>query len=115
MSLIAKQTYAQTQSNGAVTEPVNGSWIAAYAIYLGQTEPVNSSWLQAVCLGLGITQPVNGSFIIALANHYGITEPDNGNTWWAALAGAGSPTPPTDLIWNTTTTQWQLETTIWNA
>ena len=22
---------------------------------------------------------------------------------------------PTDLIWNTTTTQWQLETTLWNA
>ena len=113
MSLIAKQTYAQTQSNGAVTEPVNGSWIAAYAVYLGQTTPVNNSWLQAVCAGLNITQPVNGSWIIALANHYGITEPDNGNTWWKALSEAAPPS--VQLIWETANNNWEAESSLWNS
>lgn len=107
------QTYVFNQSGGLVTEPVNGNWLQAYCEFLGITEPVNASWLQALCLYFGITAPLFGSWTIALANYYGITQPLNG-TWWYALSQAGPPTP-TDLIWNTTTTQWQLETTLWNA
>jgi hypothetical protein len=114
MGLIAKQQYVQNQTGGAITEPVNSSWIAAYAIYLGQTVPVNGSWLQALCIGLGITQPQNGSWLIALCAYYGITEPQNGNTWWQALANAGG-TPPVGLIWNTTNTNWEAENSLWNG
>ena len=89
------QTYVFNQTSGVVTEPVNGNWLQAYCEFLGVTAPVNASWLQALCIHFGITAPLYGS-------------------WWYALSQAGSPMP-TDLIWNTTTTQWQLETTLWNA
>ena len=109
----AVQVYVQNQSGGAITEPVNGSWLQAYCEYLGVTEPVNSSWLQALCNHFGITEPLYSSWVIALANYYGITTPDGYGTWWMALADVGAA-PPTDLIWNTTTTEWQAETSTWN-
>lgn len=109
----AVQQYVFNQTSGAVTEPVNGSYLQAYCEYLGITAPVNASWLQALCNHFGITAPLYGSWIIALANYYGITTPVNG-TWWWAIADASAPPAPS-LIWNTTTTQWQLETTLWNA
>ena len=80
-----QQTYVFNQTQGAVTEPVNGNWLQAYCEYLGITEPVNSSWLQALCNNFGITEPLYGSWTIALANYYGITQPVNG-TWWYALS-----------------------------
>ena len=43
----AVQQFVYTQSNGVVTEPVNGSWLQAYCEFLGVTQPVNGSWLQA--------------------------------------------------------------------
>lgn len=79
--------YVYTQSNGAVTEPIGGSYIQAYCQYLGITEPVNSSWLQALCNHFGITEPLYASWTIALANYYGITAPVNGS-WWYALTEA---------------------------
>lgn len=113
MSLDLKKDYAYNQSGGVVTLPVNSSYIQAYAEFLGITEPVNLSWIQALCVHFGITEPLYGSWVIALANYYGITEPLNGS-WWYAIAQAGAPVP-TDLIWNLVTTQWQNETTLWNA
>ena len=114
MSLILQQIYVENQSGGAVTEPTNGgSWVQAYCLYLGISEPENGTWLQALCEYFGITEPLYGSWVIALANYYGFTEPVNG-TWWGALAIAGG-TPPVTLVWNTTATNWNLETTQWQA
>lgn len=110
----ATQVYAETQSGGAVSAPQNGSWVQAYCEFLGVTAAVNGSWVQALCEHFGVTAPRNGSWVCALAvDYYGLTQPLN-NSWWYALANLPAPTPG-DLIWNTTTTQWQLETTLWNA
>lgn len=107
-----QQTYVYNQSNGAVTEPVNGNWLQAYCEYLGVTEPVNSSWLQALCLHFGITQPLYGSWTIALANYYGITSPQNG-TWWYAISQAGGTPPTVPFIWDQDTNNWEAETRLW--
>lgn len=94
--LSVTKDYVECASGGNVTTPYNGSWISAYAIYLGATGPVNGSWLQSLCAELGITQPVNNSWIIALANYYNIQNPVNG-TWWYAIAdeACNGGTPPT--------------------
>ena len=106
--------YVYTQSQGAVIEPIGGSYIQAFCEYLGITEPLYNSWLIALCNHFGITQPLNGSWTIALANYYSITYP-TGGTWWMALANAPYlPPTPTDLIWNLVATEWQLETSTWN-
>ena len=84
-----QQTYVFNQTQGAVTEPVNGNWLQAYCEYLGITEPVNASWLQALCNHFGITEPLYASWTIALANYYGITAPQNGS-WWYALSQASA-------------------------
>lgn len=107
-----QQTYVYNQTNGAVTETVNGNWLQAYCEYLGVTEPVNSSWLQALCEHFGITEPLYGSWTIALANYYGITAPENG-TWWYAISQAGGAPPIGDLIWNEVDTNWELEEEQW--
>ena len=109
MSLILQQQYVENQTNGAVTFPNGGSWVSAYCLHLGITEP-NGTWIQSLCEHFGITQPLYGSWTIALAFYYGFTEPVNG-TWWGALAIATAPV--TDLIWDQTTTQWQLEGSDW--
>lgn len=111
-TLNAVQQYVQNQTSGAVTDPVNNSWICAYCLYLGVTEPVNESWLQALCEYFGITQPLNGSWVIALANHYGITYP-NGGTWWIALALA-AVAPVVPMQWDLNTNLWEAETRTWN-
>ena len=77
--------YVECASGGNVTAPNNGSWISAYAIYLGATTIVNGSWLQTLCYQLGITTPVNSSWVIALANYYGVSQPVNGS-WWYGIA-----------------------------
>jgi len=105
-----QQTYVFNQTAGAVTETVNGNWLQAYCEFLGVTQPVNSSWLQALCIHFGITAPLYGSWTIALANYYGITQPLNG-TWWYALSQAQPPI--TELIWNTTTSFWNLTDKEW--
>jgi len=111
------KSYVECASNPTITSPVNGGYLSAYAIQLGQTAPVNGSWLQAVCLGLGITAPVNGSWVIALANYYGVTQPLNG-TWWYAIqddvCGGGPPTPP-PFIWNLDTRTWESESRVWDV
>jgi hypothetical protein len=111
-------TYASAQhefvfkaSGGAVTEPVSGSWLGAYAIYLGATEP-NGTWLQTICELEGIMAPVNGSWIQALALAYGITSTAGYANWWLALADQVSPTP-TNEIWGTSTSVWSTETATW--
>jgi PKD repeat protein len=105
--------YVYTQSNGAVTEPIGGSYLQAYCEFLGVTEPLNNSWLIALCDYFGITEPLNGSWTIALANYYGIVYP-TGGTWWMALANTPyiNPTPP--FIWNEDTNNWEAEARIWN-
>ena len=99
----AQQQYVFRASGGAVTTPVGGSWLSAYALYLGATS-IKGTWLQTICEELGITEPLNGSWVQALAAHYGIFEPINGN-WWIALA-IGDVEPGGE---------WILETGIWNA
>ena len=108
----AVQQYVYTQSNGAVTQPVNGSYLQAYCEYLGITEPVNVSWLQALCNHFGITQPIYGSWTIALADYYGITYP-TGGTWWMALAQASGAAPSIPFIWDQDTNNWEAETRVW--
>jgi PKD repeat protein len=106
--------YVYTQSQGAVVEPIGGSYIQAYCEYLGITEPIGNSWLIALCNYFGITEPLNASYTIALANYYGITYP-TGGTWWMALANAEpfNPTTP-PFIWNEDTRKWESEDRIWN-
>jgi hypothetical protein len=99
-SASAQQQYVFRASGGVVTEPTAGSWLAAYALYLGATE-IKGTWLQTICELKGITQPLNGSWVQALANYYDILEPVGGN-WWMALA-----TQDTD--------NWILQTGIWNG
>ena len=106
------QQFVETQSNGAVTEPVNGSWIVAFCLHLGVTEPVNVSWLQALCNYYGITAPLHGSWTIALAFHFNQQVPINAS-WWGALASAEGGGVPVDLIWNQVLTLWNNETTLW--
>ena len=109
---LAQQQYVYNASSGAVTEPTGGSWLAAYAIYLGATEP-NGTWLQTICEQLGVTQPVNGSWVQALANYYGITNTIGYGNWWLALADISGPTPPTHEIWGTSLAVWGTETDTW--
>lgn len=109
----AIQQYVESQTSGAVVEPVNGSWIQAYCEYLGVTAPVNNSWMQALCNHFGITEPLHSSWVIALANYYGVTTPYPYGTWWMALADLnGAPVVP--FIWNLNTNLWNLETRNWN-
>ncbi len=112
--LSVTKDYVECASSGAVTAPNNGSWISAYAIHLGATTIVNGSWLQTLCYQLGVTSPVNSSWVIALANYYGITQPVNGSWWYAIADNACNGTPPVGLVWSTTNTEWQLETSTWN-
>ena len=104
--------YVYTQSNGAVTEPIGGSYLQAYCEYLGATTLVGNSWLITLCDHFGITEPLNGSWTIALANHYGITYP-TGGTWWQALAEA-SGIPSIPFIWDQDTNNWEAELRTWN-
>jgi len=108
----AVQQYVYTQSGGAVTEPVNGSWIQAYCEYLGATTLIGNSWLITLCDHFGITEPLNGSWTIALANYYGITTPYPYGTWWMALSQAPQPSAP--FIWNENTVLWEAETRTWS-
>lgn len=101
-SASAQKQYVFRASGEEVTEPVGGSWLAAYALYLGATS-VNSTWLQTICELKGITQPLNGSWVQALCNFYGIVETVGGN-WWIALA-TGDVEPD----------NWILATGIWNG
>ena len=110
----AVQQYVLNQSSGAVTEPVNGSWLQAYCEYLGVTAPVNASWLQALCNHFGITTPVDGSWVIALAGYYSITAPLNG-TWWWALADAAPPAPVVPFTWAGDTNNLEAETRVWET
>lgn len=110
----AVQEYVQTQSGGAVTEPVNGSWLAAYCLHLGVTQPVGNSWLQALCQHFGVTAPVNGSWVIALASYYSLTQPLN-NSWWFALANLGGAPPVVPFTWSGNTNNWEAETRVWET
>jgi len=106
-----QQTYVFNQTNGAVTETVNGNWLQAYCEFLGITQPVNNSWLQALCNHFGITEPLYASWTIALANYYGITQPQNGS-WWYALSQA--PIPSSSFIWDENTELWEAEARTWS-
>ena len=108
-----QQTYVFNQTQGAVTEPVNGNWLQAYCEYLGITEPVNSSWLQALCVNFGITAPLYASWTIALANYYGITQPLNASWWYAISQDPGIPAVPCE--WGANTNTFQEETRQFSA
>ena len=110
---LAVQVYVETQSGGAVTEPLNGSWLQAYCNHLGVTQPVNMSWLQALCVHFGVTAPINASWVQALANYYSITQPLD-NSWWVALANAGGAPPVVPFVWSTNTNNWEAETRTWS-
>ena len=100
----AQQQYVFRASGGAVTTPVGGSWLSAYALYLGATS-IKGTWLQTICEELGVTEPVNGSWVQALAAYYDIFEPVGGN-WFIALA-VGPVEPVTG--------DWILATGVWNG
>ena len=108
--------YVECASGGAVTTPTNGSWISAYALYLGATTIVNGSWLQTLCYQLGVTQPVNSSWVIALANYYSIGAPENGS-WWYAIAdnacNGGAPANP--CTWGGNQNNFGVETRVWSS
>ena len=106
--------YVYTQSNGAVTEPVNGSYIQALCEYLGATTLIGNSWLITLCDYYGITEPLHASWTIALANHYGITTPIGG-TWWQALCDAAYVPPYPPFIWNLDTLTYNTETRKWSG
>ena len=108
-----QQTYVFNQTQGAVTEPVNGNWLQAYCEYLGITEPVNASWLQALCNHFGITEPLYASWTIALANYYSITQPLNGSWWYALSQDPGIPLVPCE--WGANTNTFQEETRQFSA
>jgi hypothetical protein len=108
---VAQKEYVIKASSGAITEPSYGSWLAAYAIYLGATKP-NGTWLQTICNQLGVTEPVNGSWVQALALYYGITDVTGYGNWWLALADMGV-TPPVVDIWENITNLWEDETIVW--
>lgn len=106
----AQQEFVFKASGGEVTEPVAGSWLAAFALYLGATEP-SGTWLQTICEQIGITEPVNGSWIQALALEYGITNVEEYGNWWLALADQASPL----VSWVLQTGIWRNGDTIWTA
>jgi len=106
---VAQQEYVFKASGGAVTTPVYGSWLAAYATYLGATEP-HGTWLQTICEQLGITAPLNGSWIQALCFYYGITDTIGYANWWLALA---DQVTPLNDVWSTNGDTWAAETEIW--
>ena len=106
--------YVYTQSNGAVTEPIGGSYLQAYCEFLGVTQPLYNSWLIALCDHYSITAPLNGSWTIALANHYGITYP-TGGTWWMALAETAYVPPFPPFKWNLDTLKYNNETRKWSG
>lgn len=108
----AQQEFVIKASDGNVTSPVGGSWLAAYAIYLGATEP-NGTWLQTICELQGIMEPVNGSWIQALALAYGITSWEGYGNWWLALADQVTPPLPPDDIWGTNESLWMDEAEEW--
>lgn len=114
INLNLRQTWAYNGSNGNVTLPSNASFTQALAEYYGITAPVNGSWDYAIAQYLGVAIGPNQSIIQKLAEHYGATEPVNGS-WLFALAINATDGPIADLIWNLTETQWQAETTLWNA
>ena len=97
----AQQEFVFKASGGAVTEPVEGSWLAAFALHLGATEP-NGTWIQTICELVGQNEPINGSWIQALAVAYNITNLEPYANWWLALADGAAP-----LV------QWVLETGVW--
>lgn len=107
---IAQQEFAFKASGGAVTEPIGGSWLAAFAIWQGATEP-NGTWLQTICEAFGITQPINGSWVQALANFYGITTTVGYGNWWIAIADNAAPPAPD--TWEFNADLWQAETELW--
>jgi hypothetical protein len=91
--------YAYFASGGAVTAPVNGSWIQAIATYKGATGPVNGSWLQALCIQFGVTSPINGSWEQALAvEEYGVSAPINNSWWWAMIESGPVGTAPVNTV-----------------
>ena len=105
----AQQQYVFNASSGVVTEPVYGSWLAAYATYLGATEP-KGTWLQTICEELGVTAPVNGSWVQALALYYGITSTAGYGNWWLALADV---VIEQDDVWSTNPLEWINEAETW--
>lgn len=107
---VAQQEYVRKASDNDVTTPDGGSWLSAYAIYLGATEP-NGTWVQTICELLGVTQPLNGSWVQALANFYGITTYEPFGNWWLALADGATPL----VSWVLQTGVWRNGNTIWTA
>lgn len=109
--ITAQKQYVIRASAGDITSPVSGSWLGAYALWLGSTNPTGS-WIQTICEAKGIMQPVNGSWVQALALYYGITQPVGGN-WWIALALG--PVEPVTSDWILETGVWRNGETVWRA
>lgn len=112
---LATRDYAICLSNGAITEPTGGTWVAAAAIYLGATSPVNGSWIASLCNQLNITQPLYGSYVIALADHYGITQPKNGSWWFAIAEEVCNGAPVTPCVWGDNTNTFGADTRQWSS
>jgi hypothetical protein len=101
-----EQTFVFKASNGAVTEPVNGSYLCALAIFFGYEEPWNGSWLQTIAFHYGIVEPVNVSWHQALAEHFGFTTPIN-NSWKYTLAFIDAAEPVSEQNWEDVEFNWE--------
>jgi hypothetical protein len=65
-----------------ISEPLNGSWLAAVVNSLGGSLEGDlwANWANV----LSITEPVNGTWVEAIARHYEATDKSNG-TWIEAI------------------------------
>ena len=104
-----EQTFVFKASNGAVTEPYNGSWLGALVNYFGYGDDLyGGSYIQTICFHYGITEPVNVSWYQALCYHFGLFEPINAS-WKYTLAfiDATPVIPVSDTNWEDVDFNWE--------
>lgn len=101
------QQFVFRASNGAVTEPYNGSWLGALVNYFGYGDDLyGGSYIQTICFHYGITEPVNVSWYQALAEYFGFTEPIN-NSWKYTLAFIEAGLPVSETNWEDVEFNWE--------
>jgi hypothetical protein len=102
-----EQTFVFKASNGAVTEPKNGSWLGALVDYFGYSDDLyGASYIQTICFHYGITEPVNVSWYQALCEYFGFTSPIN-NSWKYTLAFIDAAEPVSEQNWEDVEFNWE--------
>lgn len=90
--------FAFRASNGAVTDPVNMSYLQALANHFGFQEPIAGSWIITIAFHYEIFEPINMSWHQAIAEHFGFATPIN-NSWKYTLAFVDAVEPVSELNW----------------